>query len=99
MCSRVEREPHYNLTNLYIMTLGVLAPYRRMGLGRLLLASIIQTARKQAGVRLVYLHVQTTNEAALHFYLNQGFRIYSTAKDYYQHISGSPDAHVLVRYL
>ena len=53
---------------LYIMTLGVLPPYRGRGVGRQLLAHTLEEARKQDKAAEIYLHVQTNNDDALNFY-------------------------------
>ena len=53
---------------LYIMTLGVLSPYRGQGVGRRLLMHTLAEARKQNQASEVYLHVQTNNDDAVNFY-------------------------------
>jgi len=53
---------------LYIMTLGVLPPYRGQGVGRRLLMHTLAEARKQNQASEVYLHVQTNNDDAVNFY-------------------------------
>ena len=53
---------------LYIMTLGVLPPYRGQGIGRRLLNHTLAEARKQDKASEVYLHVQTNNDDAVNFY-------------------------------
>ncbi|KAF9360756.1 N-alpha-acetyltransferase 50 [Mortierella sp. AD094] len=73
--------------NLYIATLGVLAPYRRLGLGSRLLAHILENAElppsSEPKIGKVYLHVQKTNEEALEFYKKHGFHIAETLENYY----------------
>lgn len=53
---------------LHIMTLGVLAGYRSMGLGSLLVQRTLCQARDMGEVYDVFLHVQVDNDAALEFY-------------------------------
>lgn len=58
---------------LYLMTLGVLAPYRGRGVGQRLLVRALTHATKDAAVEDVYLHVQVNNEEAIAFYKKFGF--------------------------
>ncbi|CAF1883096.1 hypothetical protein HID58_045260 [Brassica napus] len=71
---------------VYIMTLGVLAPYRGIGIGsKLLLNHVLDMCSKQ-NVSEIYLHVQTNNEDAINFYKKFGFDITDTIPDYYINI-------------
>ncbi|KAF9576341.1 hypothetical protein EC968_009315 [Mortierella alpina] len=76
-----------SLQNLYIATLGVLAPYRRLGLGSKMLKHILENAELPAstGPRIgkVYLHVQANNEEALEFYKKHGFAVAEKCEKYY----------------
>ncbi|KAJ1993170.1 N-alpha-acetyltransferase 50 [Dimargaris cristalligena] len=89
---------------LYIMTLGVLAPYRRLGIGRVLLEHILQAAHtanyRDHGpvIKRVRLHVQVSNEDAMAFYQRQGFLMVETVPDYYTRISPA-DAYILEKQL
>lgn len=69
----------------YIMTLGVLAVYRRLGLGAKMLASIIGKAR-EAGAKCIGLHVHVDNRVALRFYESFGFSILGRVQNYYRKI-------------
>jgi ribosomal protein S18 acetylase RimI-like enzyme len=79
---------------LYIMTLGVLSPYRGQGVGRRLLMHTLAEARKQNQASEVYLHVQTNNDDAVNFYKKHDFEITETIKGYYRKID-PPDCYVL----
>lgn len=82
---------------LYIMTLGVLAAYRGRGIGTKLLESVLEAARgpPHAGtLDEIYLHVQTSNEDAIHFYAKFGFVTKELIKNYYKRID-PPDCYVL----
>ena len=69
---------------MYIITLGVLSPYRNLGLGTLLLQKSISILRDCVPeVSSVHLHVQINNEDAIRFYEKSGFKIAKTIKDYY----------------
>ena len=61
---------------VYIMTLGVLAPYRGRGVGKRLLVRALAEAQKEAAAaEEVYLHVQTSNSEAIAFYKHFGFEV------------------------
>ena len=76
------------------MTLGVLAPYRQLGVGKALLEHVMSLTQDVANVSAVYLHVQVGNDEALKFYRHHGFEVSETAKDYYKNVTPT-DAHVL----
>ena len=72
------------------MVIGVLAPYRRLGLATVLIKHILNTAPPGsvfAGRRVesIYLHVQTSNEIARAFYERLGFALTQTIPSYYSH--------------
>lgn len=77
----------------YIMTLGVLAVYRRLGLGAKMLASIISRAR-DAGAKCIGLHVHVDNRVALRFYESFGFSILGRVRNYYRKITPN-EAYIL----
>ncbi|KAJ1856960.1 hypothetical protein LPJ57_007160 [Coemansia sp. RSA 486] len=85
-------EPKYH--EVYMMTLGVLAPYRRLGIGRLLLRNAIEFASKDPTVRRVILHVQIDNDDALRFYHKSGFTTMRLVQRYYKNIE-PPHAYLL----
>mmetsp|Transcript_71871 Transcript_71871/g.191113 ORF Transcript_71871/g.191113 Transcript_71871/m.191113 type:complete len:88 (+) Transcript_71871:57-320(+) len=68
------------------MTIGVLAPYRRIGIGRRLLQETLNACRDSTDCQEVYLHVQVSNDEAIDFYKQFGFEVGDTVKDYYQRL-------------
>ncbi|KAI7878516.1 N-alpha-acetyltransferase 50, NatE catalytic subunit, partial [Lichtheimia hyalospora FSU 10163] len=88
--------PEMDGTRIYIMTLGVLAPYRHLGLGSQLLTHVIRHASRVPRYAYIYLHVQITNQAALSFYQKHGFHIIGMEKNYYRDIEPR-DAYILRR--
>lgn len=76
-------------SSLYIMTLGVLAPYRERGIGRQLLTHVLDLVHNSpscADVVDVYLHVQEGNDDALRFYKGYGFEVKEKLVGYYKRI-------------
>lgn len=76
-------------SKLYIMTLGVLAPYRECGIGSLLLKHVLNVVLGSPhadGIGEVYLHVQVGNDDALSFYRRHGFVTKCRLENYYRKI-------------
>ncbi|PRP75429.1 putative N-acetyltransferase san-like [Planoprotostelium fungivorum] len=99
VCARVEDANAEKNTNkrLYIMTLGVLSPYRGHGIGTKLLNFLIE-ALSSTDVKQIYLHVQVNNTEAIEFYKRHGFEIVGTETDYYKKITPA-DSHILQKTL
>ena len=76
------------------MTIGVLPAYRRRGIASFLLDYLLEDVSKNNTNLEVYLHVQTTNEDAKNFYIQKGFIMMGTIKDYYRKIT-PPDCFIL----
>ncbi|KAJ3089855.1 N-alpha-acetyltransferase 50 [Quaeritorhiza haematococci] len=89
------------VSRVYIMTLGVLAPYRRLRIGSLLLSSIEAYCETDKSINHLCLHVQTSNEEAIRFYTHQGFDIAQRVDGYYRKNRGvePPDALLLKKLL
>lgn len=83
VCCRLEQVD--NERRLYIMTLGCLFTYRRLGIGTTMLEHVLNYATKK-GIDSIYLHVQTSNTGAIEFYKKFGFEIVDTKEDYYKRI-------------
>ena len=91
VCCRLDKDG--DKTKLYIMTLGVLAPYRKLGIGKKLFGFVADLAA-QHHASSIYLHVQTTNDVALSFYEKLGFKTISTDETYYKGVDDTA-AHLL----
>ncbi|CAF1116810.1 unnamed protein product [Adineta steineri] len=96
VCCRIDLSE--NRRRLYIMTLGVLAKYRELGLGTLMLEHVFKICEREGNIDSIYLHVQINNETALSFYKKFGFQIISTATEYYRRLEPC-DAYLLERSL
>lgn len=86
VCCRLEQVD--NEKRLYIMTLGCLFTYRRLGIGTTMLEHVLDHAQKK-GIDNIYLHVQINNEGAIEFYKKFGFEIVDKKEDYYKRIEPS----------
>jgi len=87
-------------THLYLMTMGVLAPYRSRGLGSQSLELVLKAAEahQKPKINRIYLHVQVSNDGAKLFYERHGFQEAEIHKDYYRKIEPH-DAWVLAKSL
>eukprot|EP00088_Acartia_fossae_P047695 TRINITY_DN5177_c2_g1_i1.p1 TRINITY_DN5177_c2_g1~~TRINITY_DN5177_c2_g1_i1.p1 ORF type:complete len:186 (-),score=8.19 TRINITY_DN5177_c2_g1_i1:233-745(-) len=83
---------------LYIMTLGCLAPYRRLGIGSKMVEHVLNIVQKDGNFTSIFLHVQINNESAIEFYKKFGFSIVETKQQYYKRIEPA-DAYVLEKFL
>ncbi|CAN6464273.1 unnamed protein product [Victoria cruziana] len=83
---------------VYIMTLGVLAPYRGLGIGTRLLKHVLELCANEQNIAEIYLHVQTNNDEAIAFYKKFGFEITDTIMNYYTNIT-PPDCYVLTKFV
>ena len=96
------------------MTLGCLAPYRRLGIGTKMLEHVLNVVKDDGHFTSIFLHVQINNESAIEFYKKFGFNIVETKEQYYKVRIDFPlniltlnysqriepaDAHVLEKYL
>ena len=72
--------------NMYIMTINVLAAYRRRGVASHLLNYIIDGAAKDNRIEEIFLHVQTSNDDAKAFYLSHEFEQTPIIEDYYTRV-------------
>ncbi|BFZ53346.1 N-acetyltransferase 5 [Savitreella phatthalungensis] len=80
-CLCVRITPEKNGARLYIATLGVLAPYRELGVGAKML-EYIETAAKDIKAKELTLHVQEGNEARA-WYEKRGFLVDKVESNYY----------------
>ena len=66
------------------MTLGCLAPYRRLGIGTKMLEHVLKVVQEDGNFASIFLHVQINNESAIEFYKKFGFNIVETKEQYYK---------------
>uniref|UniRef100_A0A2R5LL25 N-terminal methionine N(alpha)-acetyltransferase NatE n=2 Tax=Ornithodoros turicata TaxID=34597 RepID=A0A2R5LL25_9ACAR len=96
VCCRIDTTE--NTRRLYIMTLGCLAPYRRLGIGTTMVQHVLNYVKKDGNFDSIFLHVQVNNQSAIEFYTKFGFKIVETKEHYYKRIEPA-DAHVLQKTL
>ena len=95
ICCRIEAQEG-SAFKIYVMTIGVLAPYRRLGIGARLLQQTLEACSKDPNCEEIYLHVQVGNETALEFYKGFGFEVGEVIKDYYTRLDVN-DAHIITK--
>uniref|UniRef100_A0A182LT10 N-terminal methionine N(alpha)-acetyltransferase NatE n=1 Tax=Anopheles culicifacies TaxID=139723 RepID=A0A182LT10_9DIPT len=96
VCSRIDTSE--NMRRLYIMTLGCLSPYRRLGIGTVMVQHILNCVERDGNFDSIFLHVKVNNKGAIEFYKRFGFEIVETKQHYYKRIEPA-DAHVLQKTL
>ena len=82
----------------HILNLCVSEAYRRIGMGKRLLATLMERAAA-AGMGEAFLEVRPSNAGAIRLYVSLGFEQVGTRRGYYQAASGREDAAVLKRVL
>jgi len=66
----------------HVWTIEVIGPYRRKGIGTLLLSKLEEVLRKR-GARECYLEVRTDNKPAIRLYEKMGYELICLLQDYY----------------
>lgn len=97
VCCRIDTTTE-GARRMYIMTLGCLGPYRRLGIGTVMLKHVLNFCENDGNIDNLYLHVQVNNESAIEFYKHFGFEIIETKEHYYKRIEPA-EAHVLQKTL
>ena len=80
---------------LYIMTIGVLEPYRRLKIGTKLIEWAEEECKKNKATE-IYLHVWTPNTEALSFYERLGYTNKEKLTNYYRRLV-PPDCYYLTK--
>jgi ribosomal-protein-alanine N-acetyltransferase len=74
-----------------LLNIGVASAHRRKGIGRAMLAGMLEAARKK-NLRCVFLEVRSSNAAALALYRSAGFMQIGVRRGYYRNADGAEDA-------
>ena len=88
ICYRIEKDQ--NNSKIYLMTIGVLPTYQKLGIATKLINHIIE---KYPNTEEIYLHVSVENFGALEFYQKIGFEKIELAEKYYKSLL-NPDAFI-----
>lgn len=75
-------EPHTWNSSLWVWEFHVAATHQRQGIGRQLMAALVQKGQA-AGLRTIVCETQTTNVPAIRFYQSAGFHIEGIDLSYY----------------
>ena len=78
-----------------LLNIGVAAGQQRKGLGRAMLAEMLDVAREK-NIRCVFLEVRASNLAAIALYRSAGFSQIGLRPGYYRNADGSEDAMTMV---
>jgi len=77
----LEREENGSFIG-HVWTIEVMAPYRRKGIGFLLLSKL-EEALRAGGAKECYLEVRADNEPAIRLYEKRGYKLVGLLHDYY----------------
>jgi len=84
---------------IYILTLGVIKPYRNCGIASALVWEVIHYASRISTCRAVYLHVISYNQSAIHFYQKNMFHCLRRLHNFYCIEGRYYDAYLYVYYV
>ena len=73
--------------------------HRRLGIGTLLMDGLLSHAHGQIDSRVVFLHVESTNNTAIMFYEQRGFCYFTAIPGYYHLEGNAANAIVYVTYI
>lgn len=82
-------------SQLYISTIGILAPFRTHGIAMHLLQEVVRRAVELHSVRCVTAHVWEANEEGLEWYKKRNFEILGKEEGYYRKLR--PQGALLLR--
>lgn len=84
---------------IYILTLGVIPPYRNSGIASALLWEVIEYANQMSSIRALYLHVIAYNRPAIMFYQKNMFQCIRRLHNFYFIDGQHHDAYLHVYYV
>ncbi|CAH9140781.1 unnamed protein product [Cuscuta epithymum] len=88
-----------NETVVYILTLGVLKSYRKLGIATSLISLVIDYATSMQTCKAVYLHVVSDNAPAISLYKKMSFKCIRRLCSFYPIEAGQRDAFLYIYYL
>jgi len=85
---------------MYITTLGVIDEYRKKGIATILLKKLVEFCEtERPSINAIYLHVLTTNYAAIKFYEKHTFTCVRKLLNYYDLGDHSLDSFIYIMYI
>jgi ribosomal protein S18 acetylase RimI-like enzyme len=80
----------------YILTFGVLEPYRKYGIGKQMMVELEKDIRDNSVADGIYLHMHVLNEVGKRFYESCGFDVHERLDNYYTDLE-EPHCYVLLK--
>lgn len=74
-----------------VIGMGIKKEWRNQGLGRCLIESVIDWAKKHSMIELIWLDVYASNELGYHLYKNTGFKVSGIINDFFKDENGYKD--------
>ncbi len=71
--------------------MGIKDDWRNQGLGKILIEAVINWAKNDSPITLIWLDVYSSNELGVNLYKNTGFKISGTMKNFFKEASGYKD--------
>eukprot|EP00899_Mesostigma_viride_P002409 jgi/Mesvir1/12169/Mv00413-RA.1 len=84
---------------IYILTLGVVEPFRKLGIASALITRLVEYARSLKSCRAVYLHTIEYNESAMNLYEKLHFQRLQHLQDFYFIATQHYAAFLYIRYV
>jgi ribosomal protein S18 acetylase RimI-like enzyme len=85
--------------SIYILTIGVINEFRKMGIATKLLNEVIRLNAENNRLKYIYLHVISYNKSAQNFYKKNTFFLVKIKKNHYTIDEKNYDAFVYARYV
>jgi ribosomal protein S18 acetylase RimI-like enzyme len=85
--------------SIYILTIGVINEFRKMGIATKLLNEVIRLNAENNLLKYIYLHVISYNKTAQNFYKKNNFYLLKIKKNHYKIDEKAYDAFVYTRYV
>lgn len=76
--------PRSKMAHTAMLGMGIKNEWQNKGLGRILINSALEWAKKESTLKLIWLDVYATNESGFHLYKSTGFEVSGVIKDFFQ---------------
>lgn len=92
----VRLEDYKDQKHAYILTFGVLEPYRKYGIGRQMMTALEKDLAERSDAKGIYLHMHVLNEVGMKFYQSCGYEIAEKLENYYTDLE-EPHCYILLK--